>query len=105
MTRGINGIDLALGSATTAGTRQESQVGSNANPAQPNAANQSDGDVQITSTASSLAQLEQQLQSQPVMDAGRVARISSALASGTYSIDSQRIASGLLSSEQALSGL
>ena len=61
--------------------------------------------VQITSTASQLAALEQSLQAQPEVDAERVRRVQSALADGSYRLDPSRIAGGLLQSEQTLATL
>ena len=38
----------------------------------------------------------------PAIDSGRVARISQALADGTYTISADKIASGLMQSDHAL---
>jgi flagellar biosynthesis anti-sigma factor FlgM len=59
-------------------------------------------EVRITATASRLASLGDRLNALPVVDPARVERISQALAAGTYSISADKIASGLLQSEQAL---
>jgi negative regulator of flagellin synthesis FlgM len=59
-------------------------------------------EVQITSTAASLASLGQRLSSLPAINQNRVAQISQALANGTYSISADKIASGLLQSDQGL---
>lgn len=70
-------------------------------PVQPPAV----GEVRITAIASRLASLGEKLRAQPAVDAARVERISQALATGTYSISADKIASGLLQSEQALAQL
>jgi negative regulator of flagellin synthesis FlgM len=59
-------------------------------------------EVQITSTASQLASLGSKLSSQPAINQAKVAQISKALADGTYTISADKIASGLLQSEQTL---
>ena len=59
-------------------------------------------EVQITSTAARLASLGQRISSLPAINQNRVAQISQALANGTYGICADKIASGLLQSEQGL---
>jgi negative regulator of flagellin synthesis FlgM len=61
--------------------------------------------VNITSTASLLARLEQSLAAQSSVDQGRVDTISKALAGGTYKVQPDRIAHGLLQSERSLAAL
>ena len=61
-----------------------------------------DAEVQITSTAASLASLGQRLSALPAINQNRVAQISQALANGTYSISADKIASGLLQSDHGL---
>jgi negative regulator of flagellin synthesis FlgM len=71
----------------------------------PSQTPQQGGDVQITGSAATLAQLEQTVRSLPAIDASRVETISRAIASGQYSIDSSRIAAGLIGSERTLNAL
>jgi negative regulator of flagellin synthesis FlgM len=59
-------------------------------------------EVQITSTAAQLASLGQKLSSQPAVDHNRVARLTQALADGSYKISPEKIASGLMQSDHAL---
>ena len=59
-------------------------------------------EVQITNTATQLASIGQGLSASSPIDEARVARVSQALADGTYSISAQQIASGLMQSENAL---
>jgi negative regulator of flagellin synthesis FlgM len=65
---------------------------------------QSEGgdEVQITNTAARLATLGQSLSASSPIDDARVARISQALADGSYRISAQQIASGLMQSDHAL---
>jgi negative regulator of flagellin synthesis FlgM len=61
--------------------------------------------VQITSTARSLASLEQSIRDMPAIDQERVAEIEARLSSGKYQMDPQRVADGLLRLESDLRGL
>jgi len=60
------------------------------------------GEVQITNTAAQLATVGQGLSASSAIDEARVARISQALADGSYRISAQQIASGLMQSDHAL---
>ena len=74
-------------------------------PAATNENSQSEtgnAEVQITSTAASLASLGQRISTLPDINQNRVAQISHALANGTYSISADKIAGGLLQSDQGL---
>ena len=66
-----------------------------------NAAAQS-SEVSITGAAAQLASLEQTLEALPAVGESRVSAVQSVLASGQYVIDSTRITSGLMRTEQAL---
>ncbi len=57
----------------------------------------------LTDAARHLQQLAKEQSLQPAIDSSRVHKIQQALASGTYQVDSQRIAKGLISAEQQLS--
>lgn len=63
------------------------------------------GDVNITSTAALLAQLEQSLSAQPAVDQNRVEAVSQAIAAGRYRVSADQAASGLVSTERALARL
>lgn len=65
----------------------------------------SDENVQITGTARQLASLEQAVRDAPAVNTARVAQISTALAQGTYTINSQHIADQLVQSDQELAHL
>jgi negative regulator of flagellin synthesis FlgM len=58
--------------------------------------------VQITETASHLVTAEQALSEVPIINQGRVAVISEALAAGTYEISPDRLANQLLQFERLL---
>ncbi len=58
--------------------------------------------VQITDTASYLVTAEQTLTDVPVINSGRVAETSDALANGTYKVSPERIANQLLQFERLL---
>ena len=58
--------------------------------------------VKISTTASKLASIGSTLSQQPAIDQAKVAQISKALANGTYTISADKIASGLMQSDQAL---
>jgi negative regulator of flagellin synthesis FlgM len=92
-----NGATSVATSRTSQPARDNTSTATTANP-------QSGGneEVQITSTASQLASLGQKLSSLPAIDQNRVARITQSLADGSYSISADKIASGLLQSDHAL---
>jgi flagellar biosynthesis anti-sigma factor FlgM len=63
------------------------------------------GEVNITSTAALLAQLEQGLGTHAPLDQKRVDSLSRAIAGGHYKVDPGKVASGLLQSEHSLAPL
>ena len=98
----LNGIDI--GAAAASGARKTSPTQSSAHGVQ-DAAQQPESDVSITSTASLLAHLQQSLAANSSVDQSRVDSISKALADGTYNVNSQKIAHGLIHVERALGQL
>ena len=60
--------------------------------------------VSITQSGMLLSKLEELVQRAPVVDAGRVAALKDAIASGSYEIDDQRVADGLLRFERDVLG-
>jgi negative regulator of flagellin synthesis FlgM len=98
-----NTINRITGNAASLGasrTSQQTKQDASLNTANP----QSEGgdEVQITNTAAKLAVLGQSLSASSPVDEARVARISQALADGSYRISAQQIASGLMQSDHAL---
>ena len=65
----------------------------------------SETDVHITSTAKSLASLEQAILDIPAIDQDRVDEVQQRLSSGKYEAHPHRVADGLLRLETVLSGL
>lgn len=83
---------------------QKSINPTNSNPQSATGFVQSTADtVNLTGTASQLRSLEQQLVSQPVVDAQRVDAIKREIASGSYEIDAQRVADKMIQIESAIS--
>ena len=104
MSNEIGGIDrrgVSVGAGGTSAPKRDADQ----TQAGPAAAAGTPGPVQITDTAAQLSKLEQTLRTLPEVDSERVARVSAALAQGTYRPDPQKIADGLIKSEQALAGL
>ena len=98
----LNGIDLSGAAANSA--RKASSAQSSA-PSSQEAPQQPPSEVNITSTAALLAQLQQSLASAPAVDQSRVAAISQSLANGTYTVSPGKIAHGLIQSERTLGQL
>ncbi len=69
------------------------------------ATQQQQTEVSITSTASLLARLQQALAAKSAIDHGRVDAISRALAAGSYKVNADNIAHGLIHTERALGQL
>ena len=89
-------------SVTSSRSTQTSRENASAATSENSQSEAGNAEVQITSTAASLASLGQRLSSLPAINQNRVAQISQALANGTYSISADKIASGLLQSDHGL---
>lgn len=103
----LNGIDLsgtAASSAQKASSAQTPATSAQDAGAQ-DATQQPQSEVSITSTASLLAHLQQSLAAKPAVDQNRVDAVSKALAAGTYKVNPDKIAHGLIDSERALGKL
>ena len=96
------GLDVsATGLGTGAADKTQTGQGPAASAqtqAQPDASNPQE--VQITSAALLLANVEQQLAKAPALDQTRVDSIRQALSNGTYQVDSGRIADGVLAAQR-----
>ena len=89
-------------SVTSSRSTQTSRENASAATSENSQSEAGNAEVQITSTAASLASLGQRISTLPAINQNRVAQISQALANGTYSISADKIASGLLQSDQGL---
>jgi len=89
-------------SVTSSRPTQASRENTSAATSENSQSSAGNAEVQITSTAASLASLGQRISTLPDINQNRVAQISQALANGTYSISADKIASGLLQSDQGL---
>lgn len=98
---GINGSSAASVGTTRAAKQTHDNAAASAGDGTPADA----GDVHITSTASKLATLGQTLSAMPEVDQARVAKFSSAIQAGTYTISPDKIANGLIQSDRALAQL
>jgi negative regulator of flagellin synthesis FlgM len=98
----INSFQGNGATSVTTSRPQQSQRDNTAATTTDSSESGSSAEVQITSTASQLASLGQQLSTMPAVDSARVARISQSLADGTYTISPDKIASGLMQSDHAL---
>ncbi len=68
----------------------------------PTAASQATDHVTLTDSARSLQKIEEAIAKAPVVDTAKVATIKQAVSSGTYQIDSGRVADKLLQYERGL---
>ena len=69
-----------------------------------NAAQATADRVDITNGARQVADLQAAVAGTPVVDSGRVASLREAIANGTYTVDPQRVADGLLAQDRAALG-
>jgi negative regulator of flagellin synthesis FlgM len=60
------------------------------------------GNVSITDAATRLSSLEKALREAPAIDEARVAQLRSAIEQGTYTVQPEKVATGLLQMEHAL---
>jgi negative regulator of flagellin synthesis FlgM len=102
----IGGVDSSQTAAIGAGRAVQRPQDAAAGGTQSSSTSSgSDENVQITGTARQLASLEQAVRDAPVVNTARVEQISTALAQGTYTINSQHIADQLVQSDQELAHL
>jgi negative regulator of flagellin synthesis FlgM len=83
-------------SNAVAAEKQGETTGANAAAAQPS------DQVTLTSSARSMQKLEETIAQTPVVNASKVAAVKQAISSGTYQIDSGRVADKLLQFESGL---
>ena len=78
------------------------QSGSDTSSTASVAASQASDHVTLTDSARSLQKIEEAIAKAPVVDTAKVATIKQAVSSGTYQIDSGRVADKLLQFERGL---
>jgi negative regulator of flagellin synthesis FlgM len=101
----LAGLDLSgTAASTTHKTSSAPNTPAHGTPTQ-DATQQPQKEVSVSSTAALLSHLHRSLDSTPAIDQKRVESISNAIASGTYKVDSDKIAHGLINSERALGKL
>lgn len=88
-----------IGKITTSGPRTEAKGAAPASPARA-----SDDAVKLTDNARQMQDLQGAVAATPVVDRDRVAALREAIANGTYTIDPQRIADGLLAQDRSALG-
>jgi negative regulator of flagellin synthesis FlgM len=93
---------LAPVKGAKANTAVADQSGSDASGTVSTAAPQSSDHVTLTDSARSLQKIEEAIAKAPVVDTAKVAAIKQAVSSGTYQIDTGRVADKLLQFERGL---
>jgi negative regulator of flagellin synthesis FlgM len=102
----LKNIDLAsTASSSTSKTSAPHSAATRAAGADTNAKQPSGSEVNITSTAALLANVQNTLASQPAVDQNRVDSISKSISDGTYTVRPDSIANGLIQTERALGHL
>lgn len=99
---GVNNSQPASPVTSAAGPRSAAAAAAGPAPSGPSGSGGATDSVQITDTASYLVTAEQTLTDVPVINSGRVAETSDALANGTYKVSPERIANQLLQFERLL---
>lgn len=87
----------------SSGTRDSATVGRSDSSGSDSSKASIGDSVQLSSSAQKLAELEAKVQAAADMDAAKVARLKSAVADGSYQIDSENIANSLLAQDQDFS--
>lgn len=101
---GLSSDSAPIGAGRPASNVRDAASGSST-PASAPASEAASGDVHITDSASQLATLEQTLRSLPAVDPARVARLSTAIEQGTYTVHPQQVADQLMQLERSLAQL
>jgi negative regulator of flagellin synthesis FlgM len=101
----VNLGGIQLSGAAIGNAREVPHVRNAKSNAEDSAAAPQAGEVNITSTATLLSRLGQALGAQPAVDGARVSSLSRAVEDGTYRVEPDRIAAGLLLSERSLAQL
>jgi negative regulator of flagellin synthesis FlgM len=96
----LNGLSSNTGSAKTGKQTATSESGKSSD----SKGSVAQDSVKLTAQAQSLSSLQQKITDSPDTDDNKVASIKAAIDSGTYKINSDRIAGKMLSQENALFG-
>ena len=107
MTIEINNVPQSSSQVTELGGQHRAAVQPQTEKAVDKSSGQSPStdQVSLTPTAQQLRNLEQQIADQPVVDTQKVNSVKEALATGSFDIDSDRIAGKMMSLEKALGDL
>ena len=101
----LTGLDLS-GTAASSTHKSSSTANASTHAAPtPDATQPPQKEVSLSSTASLLSHVQRSLSSTPAIDQKRVESISNAIAAGTYQVDSDKIAHGLINTERTLGTL
>ena len=100
----LTGLDLS-GTAASTTHKTSSTPNSSTQGTTQDETQQPQKEVSVSSTATLLAHLHRSLEATPASDQKRVESIRNAIASGTYKVDSGKIAHGLINTERALGKL
>ena len=98
--RGLQTGPTSIESGTTDKTSQTAGSPTLAQTSTQSSPNNGSSQVEITSAAQLLSNIEQQLTQVPQVDQNRVDAISQALSDGSYQMDSGRTADGLLAAQR-----
>ena len=101
MSNKINDLTTSVTPGRTSAVTPVRDAVTGGNTAQPSAP----GQVQISDTAAKLASVEQALRDSPAVDSARVAQLRSAIEQGTYTVNSEHVATQLIQMERALARL
>jgi len=101
----LTGLDLSGTAASQTHKSSSTPNTSTHGTTTQGATQQPQKEVSVSSTASLLSNLHRRLDSTPAIDQKRVESISNAISAGTYKVDSDKIAHGLINTERALGKL
>lgn len=95
----MNTINQINRQATQTAKNVQNQTSQSAK-AQPEASPAQSDSVTLTQAGSQMVQIEQQIQNAPAIDLQKVQEIKDAIASGSYRVDSQKVAEQLVALEK-----
>lgn len=98
----ISGFTASEPIAPLKGSSTGGVVADKSQSEQAGVASRTGDQVTLTNSARSLQKLSEAIAEAPVVDADKVASVKQALSSGTYQVDSRRVADKILQSEQGL---